>query len=267
MRLFRLQATLLFGFGLLVALWLGLGMQTARLAGAAEPAISNTSQAPLAQVVLTPTKDNTIYEGTTSLRSNGVGEYIFAGKNGSGVALRGLLAFDIAGALPPSTTILSVTLRLDSQPPSKNAGPMAVHLHRLERDWGEGTSNAPQGEAQGDAATPGDATWRHTFFDTEQWTTVGGDFAPTASATTTVNGDGLYSWSSPALLTDVQGWLANPTTNFGWILIGDASQSSADIKRFASRDNTNGAALPELIITYEGPANETRLIYLPLVQN
>ena len=266
MVLFRFQRPLLFGLGLAAALWLGLAMHNAPPADAAEPATQQRAHGPHAQLVLTPTKDNTIYEGTTTLRSNGVGEYFIVGKNGSGVALRGLLAFDIAGALPPSTTILSVTLRLDSQPPSKNAGPMEVHLHRLERDWGEGTSNAPQGEAQGAAPTPGDATWLHTFFDSEQWTTAGGDFAPTASATTTVNGDGLYSWSSPTVLADVQAWLANPTTNFGWILIGDAAQS-ADIKRFASRDNTSGAALPQLIITYEGAVNETQLIYLPLVRN
>ena len=266
MHLFRLQRPLLFGLSLAVAFWLGLNIHGAPPAGAAEPVAQQSTDGPLAQVVLTPTKDNTIYEATANFRSNGVGDYLFAGKNGSGAAVRGLLAFDIAGALPPSTTILSVTVRLDSQPPSKNAGPMTVRLHRLARDWGEGTSNAPQGEAQGAPATPGDATWQHTFFDTEQWTTVGGDFAPTASATTTVNGAGLYNWSSPTLLTDVQGWLANPTTNFGWLLVGDESQS-ADIKRFASRNNTSGAALPQLIITYEGQVNEAQLIYLPLVRN
>ena len=53
-------------------------------------------------------------------------------------------------------------------------------------DWGEGTSVAPGEEGDGAPATTNDATWRHRFFDTIFWTTEGGDFSGTVSASQSV---------------------------------------------------------------------------------
>ncbi|MHC5008542.1 MAG: hypothetical protein ACYTGF_14420, partial [Planctomycetota bacterium] len=60
------------------------------------------------QVVLTPVKDNTLFSlGTTS---NGAGDAIFSGRvgpSGGNTVQRAVLAFDVAGALPPGATIVS----------------------------------------------------------------------------------------------------------------------------------------------------------------
>ena len=94
---------------------------------------------------------------------------------------RGVLAFDIAGNIPPGSMITAVSLSLNmSRTPTNTA--YVMELHKLLADWGEGTSIAPGEEGDGAPATPNDATWRHRFFDTIFWNTQGGDFSATVSA-------------------------------------------------------------------------------------
>ena len=68
-------------------------------------------------------------------------------------------------------------------------------------DWGEGTSDASVfGQGQGIAATEGDATWFHTFNPGEEWSTPGGDFEESPSATASVGIEDSYAWSSDELI-------------------------------------------------------------------
>src|SRR5205085_7382798 len=174
-------------------------------------------------ITVTPSKDNTLYQYDPAEgdHSNGAGFHFFAGENGMGELRRGVLAFDIAGSIPAGSTITAVRLSMNmSMTP---AGALMVELHKLLADWGEGTSHAPMGEGDGAPATPNDATWRHRFFDSVFWTTQGGDFSATVSASQMVGGVGQYTWSSAQMVTDVQGWLDNPASNFGWLMLGDES--------------------------------------------
>ena len=83
---------------------------------------------------------------------------------------RALLRFDVAGILPGSARIDGVELRLNcSNAPNGTAWTFA--LHRLLRDWGEGTSSTTSGS--GAAATLDDATWIHTFFPGASWSNPG----------------------------------------------------------------------------------------------
>jgi hypothetical protein len=197
-------------------------------------------------VNITPIKDNTLYEYDPAEgdHSNGAGFHFFAGENGMGERRRGVVAFDVAGTIPPGSTITAVTLTMNmSMTP---AGVETVELHKLLADWGEGTSHAPMGEGDGAPATPNDATWRHRFFDTIFWTTEGGDFSATVSASQSVGGVGQYMWSSAQMAGDVQEWLDNPATNFGWLVLGDES-TIATAKRFDTRES---ASPPVLTIQY-----------------
>ena len=59
----------------------------------------------------------------------------------------------------------------------------------------------------------------------------------------------LFAWSSAnnsQMIADVQSWLNTPSTNFGWILIGDES-SGQTAKRFNSSESS---PQPSLVITY-----------------
>jgi hypothetical protein len=126
------------------------------------------------------------------------------------------------------------------------AGAETIELHKLLADWGEGTSQAPMGEGDGAPATPNDATWRHRFFDTVFWTAQGGDFSAIVSASQSVGSTGQYTWSSMQMVADVQSWLDNPVSNFGWLVSGNET-AIATTKRFDTRES---ASPPVLTIDY-----------------
>ena len=70
---------------------------------------------------------------------------------------------------------------------------------------------------------------------------------------TTVGVLAAYDWgTNPQMVADVQGWVADPTTNFGWEILGNelASQSAV---RFASMDNASAALRPVLRVAFELP--------------
>src|SRR5882724_10778020 len=200
------------------------------------------SSASAAMISIFPSKDNTLYEYDPAEgdHSNGAGFHFFAGENGMGELRRGALAFDIAGSVPPGSTITAVSLSMNmSMTP---AGALTVELHKLLADWGEGISHAPMGEGDGAPATPNDATWRHRFFDTVFWTTQGGDFSATVSASQSVGGIGQYTWNSAQMVADVQSWLDNPASNFGWLVLGDET-AIATAKRFDTRESASPPVL------------------------
>jgi hypothetical protein len=195
---------------------------------------------------ITPSKDNTLYEYDPDEgdHSNGAGFHFFAGENGMGELRRGVLAFDVAGTIPAGSTITAASLTMNmSMTPT---GAQTVELHTLLADWGEGTSQAPMGEGDGAPATPNDATWRHRFFHSVFWTTQGGDFSATISASQSVGGIGQYTWTSAQMVADVQSWLDNPASNFGWLVLGDET-AIATAKRFDTRES---ASPPVLTIQY-----------------
>jgi hypothetical protein len=196
---------------------------------------------------ITPSKDNTLYEydPTEGDTSNALGLHFFAGENAMSERRRAVLAFDIAGQIPPGSTILAVTLSMNMSRTALDTARI-VELHKLLADWGEGTSIAPGEEGDGGPATPGDATWRHRFFDTIFWITEGGDFSATVSASQSVGPVGKYMWSSAQLVADVQSWLDSPGSNFGWLVLGDES-TNVTAKRFDSRES---ASPPVLSIQY-----------------
>lgn len=202
-------------------------------------------------ISLGPSKDNTLYENATGAFSNGVGDHIFVGNNTGGQARRTVVAFDIAGNIPADSIIQNVTLTLRMS--RTRAGPETIKLHGLLADWGEGTSNALGNEGGGASSASGDATWVHRFFNSDSWSNPGGDFSSTVSASASVAGSGSYAWGSTSqLVTDVQGWLDDQSSNFGWILIGNEAASQT-AKRFDSRENGTDANRPVLTVTYTPP--------------
>jgi hypothetical protein len=171
---------------------------------------------------LTPLADNTLYQVSTAppsqQLSDGAGQHFYVGeiKQTTNPLRRGAIKFDLS-AVPVGSTITSVTLTLNMSKTVSGAEDIA--LHRALLNWGEGTSNAALagggGEGIGIQATTGDVTWFYTFFSTQSWTTPGGDFVATASATTTVNGVGSYQWTG-----------AGPTHSNGWTIRAPISVGS-----------------------------------------
>jgi hypothetical protein len=204
-----------------------------------------------AQTVMLPaSKDNTIYEDTFGQYSNGQGIYLYTGRTGQDLLRRALIAFNLSG-IPANATVTSATLTLDVNrrgPSVTPETPVDFSLRRVLQNWGEGASDAGTPGGTGGESAPGDATWIHTFFNTSFWTNAGGDFSSTISATTAVTAIGTYEWSGAGLVADVQSWVSNPASNFGWAIIGNETIGSTAI-RIASRENTTAA--PQLSVTYQ----------------
>jgi FtsP/CotA-like multicopper oxidase with cupredoxin domain len=196
-------------------------------------------------VSLNPIRDNTIIQESTA-NSNGAGSWFIAGNNNQGTAgqaRRSLVQFDLS-AVPTGATITGVTMTMTND--RGKAGTQTLALHRLTASWGEGTSNSDVDPGKGTAATTNDATWSHRFYPATSWSTPGGDFAATISASTGVGNSAAYNWSSAQMIADVQQWVTTPSSNFGWILIGNET-AKATARRFSSR---SGAAPPILQVTY-----------------
>lgn len=210
--------------------------------------------APLAadEVSLFPAADNTLYEDSAGSLSNGAGSHLFTGFTKSGELRRGLLRFDLAGAVPAGSTIEKVRLTMHLS--RSVSGGSTASLHRVEASWGEGASAAASPEGAGGDAQVGDATWIHREFDSELWATPGGDFVPEPSASVTAAGSGYYTWdTTERFVADVRDWLADPATNHGWILIGEEGERGS-AKRFDSRENPDESRRPRLLVTFTPPA-------------
>jgi hypothetical protein len=203
-------------------------------------------------VIVPADRDNTLYESATGALSNGSGEHFFVGRTAQpppDSIRRGLIWFDIVGIVPPGSTITGASLTLHCS--WAIAGERDVELRRVLADWGEGASDAAGAEGSGAPAAPGDATWLHTFSQTDFWNGAGGDFSMTPSAITAVDlYDAYYSWSGTSqMIADVQDWLDNPVGNFGWLLLGDESTAST-AKRFDTHENLTPEFRPALTVEY-----------------
>jgi glucose/arabinose dehydrogenase len=214
-------------------------------------------QVEAATVVLSPIKDNTLYEDSSGSLSNGAGHHIFVGKTDRDTprVRRGLIAFDIAENIPAGSRIDDVTLTLHMSRTTQ-LGSETVSLHRLLADWGEGASVAGGNEGQGGQATNGDVTWLHTFSNNGFWNIPGGDFVGTISASLAIVGIGDYTWGpTDQMIADVQAWLNGPLTNFGWLLSGNEA-ASRTAKRFDSKENDVTDNRPELVVDFVTPLED-----------
>ena len=199
-----------------------------------------------------PNKDNSLLEDPAGSVSGGASSAVYLGRLGSSggnLKRRAVMAFDLS-AIPSNAVVTQVSLSLTLL--KGNGGDTPVALHRLTKNWGEGSSS---GGPQGGLSTPGSATWIHTFYSGSFWTSPGGDFDAATSGSQLVGGFGAPVWDSGAsgnqrMVNDAQGWVSNPANNFGWILIGDEVNTST-AKEIASKET--GFGLPALTVTYTVP--------------
>jgi hypothetical protein len=198
-------------------------------------------------VQIAPSKDNTLYQQASGTLSNGAGSFFFAGTNAGGEIRRGLLMFDVQASIPSGATITGAALTLHMS--QATSGSQTINLRRVTADWGEGSSDASGAEGGGAASTTGDATWIHRFFNTTLWSTVGGDLVGIPSGSQSVTDTTFYTWTGSGLVADVQQWLDNPASNFGWAVVGNEAASST-AKRFDSRQNAVTPLRPILVVDY-----------------
>jgi len=204
-------------------------------------------------VTLRPRADTSLF---ASFPDNNLGSNsnLVSGANGSGLASRALIRFDVANQIPSNAVIQSAVLTLNVVIVPGGGGVSSVHdLRRVLLDWEEGTGTGNSGSPAND----GEATWNDRFHPSTPWTVPGGsvsnDFSGTVSASTLISGPGRYAFGSTInLVADVQQWLLNPSANFGWILMSESEGTAFTARRFGSREDTNDA--PGLVVQYALPA-------------
>jgi len=205
-------------------------------------------------VVLTSVTDNTLIEDATGAYSCGAAQYFFAGRvgvNGGSSIRRGAVRFDLS-SIPAGSTITGVSLRLYCSAAGLTSA-QTVSLKRFQASWGEGPSVAFGGG--GAPSQSNDVTWLHRHYPNSLWTTPGGQFVPTVTASRSVGTVGYYTWSStPQFITDVQQMVNQPATNFGWMVQGNETTLQA-VKRFDSHESTVAASRPQLTVVYLPPTS------------
>ncbi len=183
------------------------------------------------------------------------GTSLVSGTGRIGDPARGLFRFDVS-SLPAGAVITNVVVQLyciRRPDPDQLPGPAPsdFNLHRLFVNWGEGTGSI----ASGTRANPGEATWNSRMHGSTPWAApgalIGTEYATNPSATTPVDQIGLYSWgSSTELIDDVQTWRADPTSNFGFILVSDKENTEGTGRRFSTKEAPDVGTPPQLIITF-----------------
>ncbi len=202
-------------------------------------------------VTLHPVADTTLFETSPNNNLGAHTDFIAgttAGSAGQPFRNRALLKFDIGGQIPMGATITSASLTLSVVKTPSVPANSTFGLHRLLVSWGEGNKTSSLGLQ----ATTGEATWISRLFLLPQWALPGGkegtDFLTDTSASTFVSGRGGYTFVSSNLVADVQFWLDNTNSNFGWILMSQDEPTASTARRFASREA--GANAPTLVIEY-----------------
>jgi hypothetical protein len=213
-------------------------------------------------------QDNTIYDRETDAGEWSAGNFghLFSGwtleNSGRGghasLERRALIEFDAAGFIASGSTVDSAILHLTVTRSHPGAGARWFKLHRVTSSWGEGASSPSNQGGEGSRALPPDATWLHRFYPDTLWTAAGGDFVSAPSGSSRVDVVGWrYRWGPTDQMTaDVQSWLDEPDSNFGWIIIGEvpvAPLIAPTTKRFASRENLEAATRPTLQVYYTRP--------------
>ncbi len=186
---------------------------------------------------------------------------LVSGSGRIGDRARGLVEFDVS-SIPPGAIITSVEIQLYCTriPDVDKTTPTASEFgfHRMLTDWGEGTGSS----AAGSVAMVSEATWNNRFHNTTPWTSPGGeigtDFATNPSSFTSVDQLGLYTWTSTQeLIDDVQSWINNPSSNYGWMLLSNGENTISTGRRFATKEAPEGRQLPTLIINFAIPEPST----------
>jgi hypothetical protein len=196
------------------------------------------------------TSDTTLYSDNPTHNAGGTSSG-YAGQTVAHGFRRMLLRFDLS-SIPSNATIVSATLDMRITQVPTGGGNVSHALHRVSNSWVEGTVSTASGA--GGALEAGSASWNSRQEPGVPWSTPGGDYAGTASATTpTGSATGPVSWTGPGLAADIQAWVNGSQPNHGWIVIGDETVTPS-ARRYESKESTTPSFRPTLTVWYSPAA-------------
>jgi len=181
-------------------------------------------------------------------RNFGGAEYIRIQSYAGSKNYRGLIYFDLS-SFPSFDTIVNATLELYYYDDIASDPSGRVHeVHRITASWDEGAGNYTVNQ---------NVTWNNRT-TLAAWSTAGGDFAVTATASATIPAS-PGAWVKWNVTTDVWDFLNGTYSNYGW-LIKDSSEDSATarkVKYWSSEYTGDSSLTPRLVIEYTTAATET----------
>lgn len=201
-------------------------------------------------ISLKPVADTSIFAAAP--RNNlGASASMAVGSNAKNQPGRGLLRFDVAAALPPGAVVTRASLAFSvmKDPPAPENSTFEVHRMLVAWTEGQGPGNL------GRAAVVGETSWTNRIHPDVPWSAPGGtpgiDFATNASAVVSMLNEGRYEMEAPGLGEDVQTWINDPSSNFGWMLKNNLEGTAQTARRVATREDPDNAAT--LTIDYTLP--------------
>ena len=191
-----------------------------------------------ATVTLTSVADTTLEPTSTADNNYGARDYINSATNRGG-----LVRFDLS-SIPVGQVITSASLRLYSAAHNASQGTVTHEVYRETDAWGEGVGN-------GTPAGAGEASWNNRDGSTGSgWGGAAGGWGTGMSLGSNVldsadtTGTGWAEWT---VTSAVQGWYDGTYDNNGLLLI----KVGGDWDKFRSREGSNSAEWPDLVVTYE----------------
>jgi len=163
---------------------------------------------------------------------------------------RSLLQFDLS-AIPAGAIVTSATLQITTVLIPLSPVNSTFDIRRVLQSWSEG---AVSWNSRLGAGTP----WQ------VPGATGSGDSISTPSSFVAVGSANFANYTFPStavLVADVQGWVNNASSNFGWLLTSEDEVSPETARRFGSRENdthppvlTISYSLPSLGVTIQPPS-------------
>ena len=201
--------------------------------------------------------DASIMENNKGESNTGGDTQLAAGTLANGERTRLLLHFDLS-SVPANAIVHSVTLTTTAVKQNFSAPTTVFAIHRMLVSWKEGSGVGLVGQP----ASAGDVTWKWRAAPSTDWGSPGGkagtDFAAAASSLSEISEVGPLNFeSSSPLISDVQHWIADPSSNFGWMLKAASEAARTTARRFGSLESDGNG--PSLVIDYEVPTPELKV--------
>jgi hypothetical protein len=225
-------------------------------------------------MVLNPSRDSTIYSENDT--ANGKGN-LLVGRTGdleqASAIRRALIYFDVS-SIPAGSIINSVSLQLTVAISANGSNgqdltPDLLSLHRVSASWGESASGG-NGRIGGTALT-NEVTWNFSRFGIAAWS-PGGDFEALPSATITLTrlptndiNKSYTIMNQLGLVDDVQSWVDNGSSNFGWMMKYDDEEALQKARGFWAREATVVNDRPTLTIEFTAVPEPSSYLLLSTV--
>ncbi|MBW2974170.1 DNRLRE domain-containing protein, partial [Candidatus Woesearchaeota archaeon] len=199
---------------------------------------------------ITASKDSYINQYVNT-ENNGARLGLRVGKAGTATRrLRTLIEFNLS-SIPGDAVITNAVLSLYYSEDIDASGNRIHGVHRVLESWEEGSGLGDTNDANINGTT-----WDERWYS-QNWASAGGSFNSTATDTQTVGDSESYGWIEWNVTSDVQYFLGNPGSNFGWLIKDTDEATLSTRKYYNSTEDPDASSWPKLEVNYTYTINDS----------